>query len=79
MCLGKPKQQQPVVQQIQAPAPPPTPAPVPSEASPETAQSDRKRRVQQIRGGIASTIKTSPRGLFAGVADYLRGKNTLGG
>lgn len=44
-------------------APPPAPVPTPSEVSPQSASDARRRRLEQLRYGLASTIKTSARGL----------------
>lgn len=67
-----------------APTPPPDPAPVPTpdETAPQSAEQSRRSRVNRLRAGIASTIKTSPRGVTGTGADLYPsmggGKTKLG-
>lgn len=74
-----------------APPPPPAPAaiappPSPMSSNPTNvaaqAQADRQRKVQQTRYGLASTVKTGPKGIV-GAGPELQptnasGKTTLG-
>lgn len=82
MCLfSKPK-----TPEMQTPPPPPAPAPpppvvAPSQVSPITAAQQRQKRVSAIRTGIASTIKTGPRGIVGSgpeLSGTTTGKTTLG-
>lgn len=62
MCFGgKPKAPEPPKA-----APPPAPIPVitPSEVSPQEQAEGRRKKLSRLRYGLASTIKTSPRGIF---------------
>lgn len=65
-------------------APPPDPAPMPSAAedNPQTTAEERRLKLERMRRGLASTIKTSSRGLTGSGADLtqqtLAGKTTLG-
>ncbi len=45
------------------PPPPPSPTVLPTEVSAQTAQDQRTKQVQALRYGLASTIKTGPRGI----------------
>lgn len=79
MCFGgKPKT--PAVQA----APEPSPAPVitPSESESMVSEAERKNRLKRLRAGLASTIKTSPKGVAGNEADLmsqsLTGKDKLG-
>lgn len=47
------------------PAPPPPPAPtiMPSEVSAQSTESAKQKRRESLRSGLASTIKTSARGI----------------
>lgn len=64
MCLvGSPK-----APQVQAP-PAPAPTVTPSEVSPQGAQEARRKRLETVRAGLLSTIKTSPKGLTGNQAD----------
>lgn len=67
-------------------APPPTPAPAPIPTAPEASQgnidAERKKRIEMLRGGLASTIKSGARGITGAGADLtspaLTGKQKLG-
>jgi hypothetical protein len=79
MCMGK-------APKAPAATPPPAPAPIPTptETSPLGAEDTRRKRVESMRYGLASTIKTSARGITGAGADLtsagLEGKkNKLGG
>ena len=79
MCLfSKPKAPEPM-------APPPTPAPIPvitpSEVSPQAEAEGRRKRLDRLRFGLASTVKTGPRGISGAGADLqapVTGKTRLG-
>lgn len=64
---------------VQAAAPAPTI--LPSEVSAQNAEDNRRKQVERLRSGIASTIKTSPRGIL-GTSPELQpgstGKQKLG-
>ena len=66
---------------VETPAPPPTPAPMPtptpSEISPQSATDARKRRLDQMRFGMASTVRTTTRGL-TGTGANLNDQNNSG-
>ncbi len=71
MCFGsspKPPAAQPL--------PAPTPVPTPSEVSPQAAGDARRKQLENMRYGLASTIKTTPRGLVGAGAD-LTGQSNL--
>lgn len=67
-------------------SPPPMAAPAPIPTAPETSQgnidAERKKRIEQLRGGLASTLKTGARGITGAGADLtsptLTGKQKLG-
>ena len=59
------------------PAPAPLPTPTPSEISPQTAQDVKKKQLDMMRYGLASTIKTGPRGLV-GTGPNLNSSNQQG-
>ncbi len=78
MCFGSPKAPS-------APPPPPTPPPTPvitpSESSQQNAGDARKKQLDRLRYGLASTIKTKPTGVFgtgAQLTPQATGKTTLG-
>jgi len=77
MCWGK-------KQTYEAPKQPePAPMPVaPSEIEPQVTSEERRQRVERLRRGLVSTIKTSSRGLTGTGPDLatqtLTGKKTLG-
>jgi hypothetical protein len=64
------------------PAPAPTPVPVPSEISAQTTEKKR-RKVESMRYGLMSTVKSGTGGVTGAGADLLTqsatGKKTLGG
>lgn len=73
MCFGSPK-----TPQVQAaPTPAPTPIVQPSEVSPQAQQEARRKRLETVRAGLLSTIKTSPKGLTGNQAD-LQAPSLLG-
>jgi hypothetical protein len=82
MCLpglfSKPKTpEMPAV----APAPAPTPTPTPSEVSPQMSDEARRKRLERLRSGFASTIKTGARGITGAGAELSptgSGKTKLG-
>ncbi len=67
---------------VAPPAPAPTPVITPSEISPQIQGEARRKRREQLRFGLASTIKTSARGLTGRgpelSAPSLTGKTKLG-
>lgn len=64
MCFGGTKKQD-----MNVPvAPSPTPAPSPSELSPQTAETKRAK-IDAMRFGMASTMKTGPGGVTGAGAD----------
>ncbi len=69
MCFGGGGNVQPTIQaapvQTPPPKPSPLPAPVPTETQSATTAEARRRRIQQVRFGMLSTIKTSPQGVPA--------------
>jgi len=78
MCFGsKPKTPDPV-------APPdPAPSPVqPSDVEGQVTSEERRRKLERLRRGLRSTIKTSARGITGSGADLamqtLTGKKNLG-
>lgn len=73
MCMGgSPK--------APSPTPPPAPAPIPTE--PQQAVVKSKDQLERLRFGLASTIKTGPRGLTGSGANLTSvaptGKTKLG-
>ena len=68
------------------PAPPPDPPPSPivsvSQVEGQVTEEERRRKLERLRRGLRSTIKTSSRGLTGSGADLatqtLTGKNNLG-
>jgi len=84
MCIfSKPKTPAPpVMPATPAPPPmPPPPTPTPEVAS-QVASDSRKKRLEQLQYGLASTIKTGARGLTGTGADLkssgFYGKSKLG-
>jgi len=78
-CFGgsKPKQPDPVQ------PPDPSPVPVqPSDVEGQVTAEERRRKLERLRRGLRSTIKTSSRGLTGSGADLamqtLVGKTKLG-
>lgn len=68
MCFGSPKQQQQGIPQVQAPPqPPPAPAPtiLPSSVSAQSAGENRRKQLEKLQYGLASTIKTSGKGILS--------------
>lgn len=53
---------------------PPPPTVVPTQVSQVSAVEDRKKKIASLRFGLASTIKTGPRGIVDG-APELQGQN----
>jgi len=51
------------------PAPPPTPTITPSNVSPQEQAEGRRRKLERLRYGLSSTIKTSARGITGSGAD----------
>lgn len=51
-------------QELPPPTPPPAPqpTPVPTDTSPTQTEDQRKRRVDALKFGVLSTIKTGPQG-----------------
>ena len=77
MCLGSSK---PPAAPPPVPAPAPMPTIIPSEVSAQTAGDARKRQIEKLRYGMASTIKNRG-GMFgsgAQLAGQQTGKTTLG-
>lgn len=77
MCWGK-KQKYP-----EPKLPDPSPTPVsPSEVESNVSADERRQKLERMRRGLVSTIKTSSRGLTGTGPDLatqtLTGKNTLG-
>lgn len=63
------------------PAAEPIPSPTPTKTSAQSIQAQRRRRIQQVRRGILSTIKTSPLGIVGAGANLNPangGKKVLG-
>jgi hypothetical protein len=59
--------------------PPPAPTPIPSEVAPQQTAEQRRNRVNALKFGAASTIKTSPQGLTGQGSDLTgTGKKTIG-
>ena len=62
--------------------PDPAPTPTPSDVSPQISQEERRRKLKNLRFGLASTIKTSSKGISGAGADLtnrsLQGKKKLG-
>lgn len=78
MCFVKapkmPEQQAP-------PVPAPAPSPTPSSISAQSADETRRKRLDRIRYGLASTIKTSPLGITGSASDLTAmagGKEKIG-
>jgi len=79
MCFGG----SPKTPEVSAPPPPaPTPTVMPTQVSEISAQETaRKKRLNSLRFGLASTIKTSPLGITGSSADLSapsQGKQRLG-
>jgi len=78
MCVSTPK-----APEAPKALPPPDPAPVPTpdETSTQSAEQSRRARLQRLRAGLASTIKTSPKGVLTtgeGMYSSMGGKTKLG-
>ena len=83
MCFfSKPKAPAaPAITQAPPAAPAPKPIVMPSEVSPQTKEETRRKRLDKLRFGLASTIKTSPRGITGtgvNLSAPVTGKTTLG-
>lgn len=80
MCFGG-GDSTPQIQQAPAPSPSPTPI-SPSKIEGQVTQEERRRKLERMRSGLVSTIKTSSRGLTGEGADLitqaLSGKDRLG-
>jgi hypothetical protein len=59
MCMSTPKAPE---APKAVPPPDPAPMPTPDETAPASAESGRKSRLQRMKAGLHSTIKTSPQG-----------------
>lgn len=59
--FSKSKEETPIV--TPTPTASPTPTIQPSEVSAQSAEQARRSRIQKLRSGLASTIKTGPQGL----------------
>lgn len=69
--------------QTAIPTPAPVPTVLPSEVSAQTNDAVRKQRIEQLRYGFASTLKTGGRGITGSGPDLnstsaTPGKNKLG-
>lgn len=69
MCFSQPSYDS-------TPAPAPAPTPTASDADPQKTASDRQKKLEALRLGLASTIRTSPTGL--GSSATIGSKSTLG-
>lgn len=83
MCFGGGGSKSPAITQVPAPAPAPTPQAIPpSEVEGRVSEDERRRKLTRMRSGLASTIKTSAKGLTGSGADLLSqtilGKDKLG-
>lgn len=68
MCFGS-------KQKVPDPGPPPDPTPPPpTPAEPGATQTDVKKQIDKYRFGLASTIKTGPRGITGSGADLYSDK-----
>ena len=81
MCFGGSKQQTPAA--VAAPKPSPIPQAIaPSEVEGNVSEDERRKKLSRMRNGLASTIKTSAKGLTGSGSDLLTqtimGKNKLG-
>ena len=78
MCISTPKAPE---APKASPPPAPAPVPVPEEVAPQSAESSRTSRLKRLRAGLASTIKTSPKGVLGTGEDLyssMGGKTQLG-
>ena len=81
MCNDSPKAETPPPP-APTPLPAPAPQPIPSDVTPQLTAEQRKNRVNALKFGAMSTIKTSPQGI-AGTGPDLQtptasGKKTIG-
>ena len=74
-CWGGGKKT-PTVTQPPPASPPPTITP--SDVSPQGAEQTRRKRIEAMRFGLASTIKTSPSGVEGELVGQGGGKKKLG-
>lgn len=78
MCMSKPK---PPAAQPPPPTPPPSPVILPEEIGGTLSETDRRKRLNNMRYGLSSTIKTKA-GFSGGETAELvasgSGKKTLG-
>lgn len=58
-----------------APAAPAVPSPTPSE--PMATQANAKKQMDKFRYGLASTVKTGPRGISGSGSDLMGNQNNL--
>lgn len=73
MCFGSPK-----TPQVQAaPTPAPAPTVMPTEVSPQASGEARRKRLEQLRAGFATTLKTGPQGI-TGAGPDLKAPSLLG-
>lgn len=80
MCFGGGKVEQPPAVQA-PPAPAPAPTITPSTVSAQAAGETRRKQLERLQTGIASTIKTSPKGIIGTGAELQAagtGKERLG-
>ena len=64
------------------PEPAPQPSPIATEVSPQVTADTRRKRIAQMRHGMLSTIKTSPKGITGSgenLSAPVGGKEKLGG
>ena len=78
MCFSSPKPPDTKT----PPTPSPSPTPIESQTGAAVSSADRRKKLQQSRFGLASTIKTSASGVTSGTASLLSpeltGKKKLG-
>lgn len=80
MCFGGGKIEQPPMVSA-PPAPAPAPTILPSSVSAQAAGETRRKQLERLQYGIASTIKTSPKGILGTGPDLQAsgtGKDKLG-
>ena len=83
MCFGGGSKKQQTPAAVPAPLPAPTPQAIsPSEVEGIASEEDRRKKLSRMRNGLASTIKTSAKGLTGSGSDLLNqtitGKDKLG-
>lgn len=62
----------------QPPPASPPPTITPSDVSPQGAEQTRRKRIEAMRFGLASTVKTSPSGVEGDLVGQGGGKKKLG-